>query len=177
MAPSTPGELREMLELALKLNKPVAIRYPKGPMMISEVSESPVNLGKAAVLRQGKDLAIISIGSMASTALETGELLAKKKIDAMVVNARFIKPLDEELLERISTDIKKIVTIEDGVLEGGFGSAVLEFMEREGLRGVKVRRFGLPDKFIEHGRRQELFLKYNLTPEAICDVIINEVIK
>jgi 1-deoxy-D-xylulose-5-phosphate synthase len=93
----------------------------------------------------------------------------------MVVNARFIKPLDMELLEKICHDVKRIVTIEEGVLEGGFGSAVLEFMERENIKGVRVRRIGLPDAFIEHGKREELFLKYNLTPQGVCDVIVNEV--
>ena len=111
------------------------------------------------------------------TALETAVLLAKKKINAMVVNARFIKPLDEALIIDICRNIKKIVTIEDGVLDGGFGSALLELLEREAVRGVKVRRFGLPDRFIEHGRRGELFSKYNLTPRAICDVIMREVIE
>ena len=83
----------------------------------------------------------------------------------------------EELLSDLCMNTKRIVTIEDGVLEGGFGSAVLEFIEKTSIKGVKVRRIGLPDKFIEHGRRDELFSKYNLTPEAICDVIINEVIR
>jgi 1-deoxy-D-xylulose-5-phosphate synthase len=93
-----------------------------------------------------------------------------------VVNARFVKPIDSELLEKICVGMKRIVTIEDGILEGGFGSAVLEFIERESIRPVKLRRIGLPGIFMEHGRRDELFLKYNLTPDAICDVIVKEVI-
>jgi 1-deoxy-D-xylulose-5-phosphate synthase len=93
----------------------------------------------------------------------------------MVVNARFIKPLDDELLAGIFRNIKRAVTIEDGVLDGGFGSAVLERIELNHMAGVKLKRFGLPDRFIEHGKRSELFSKYNLTPQAICDVIIREV--
>jgi 1-deoxy-D-xylulose-5-phosphate synthase len=81
------------------------------------------------------------------------------------------------VIDDICRNVKKVVTLEEGVAEGGFGSAVLEFIERENMRGVKVKRIGLPGQFIEHGRRDELFLKYNLTPEAICGVIMNEVVK
>ncbi len=176
MAPSTPAELQAMLKLAVTLNGPVAIRYPKGSTLVQGSSSAPIETGKAEVLKKGEDVAIIAIGSMVETAMETAVLLAGKKVNATVVNARFIKPLDEALLRDICRGIKKIVTIEEGVLDGGFGSAVLEFLERESVGGIKVRRFGLPDKFIEHGKRSELFSKYNLTPQAICDVIMREVI-
>lgn len=177
MAPSTPAELEDMLEFALTLNRPVAIRYPKGSSSTGLASTSPIEIGKADVLKYGRDVAIISVGSMVQIALETAELLSKRKIDAMVVNARFIKPLDEGLLAKLCSDTKRIITLEEGVLEGGFGSSVLEFMERNHPKGVvKVKRIGFPDKFIEHGKKSELFLKYNLTPDAICDVIINEVV-
>ena len=176
MAPSTPAELGEMLEFAAGLNSPCAIRYPKGGSTISQSPKVPIKKGKAEVLREGKDVVIVSIGSMADTAIETARLLVEKKISAMVINARFVKPLDEELLAETFGKIKKIVTIEDGVLDGGFGSAVLEFIERAHIPGMKLKRFGLPDIFIEHGRRSELFSKYNLTPQAICDVIIRELV-
>ncbi|MDD5427937.1 MAG: 1-deoxy-D-xylulose-5-phosphate synthase [Candidatus Omnitrophica bacterium] len=176
MAPASPAELQDMLEFALTRSGPVAMRYPRGTSMPGKTSGAPVKSGKAEILRTGKDVAIVAIGSMVETAVETAELLAKKKIQATVVNARSIKPLDEEVLEKLSGDIKKIVTIEEGILEGGFGSSVLEFIEKSSIKGVKVRRIGLPARFIEHGRRQELFSKYNLTPDAICDVIIKEVI-
>jgi len=177
MSPSTPEELKDMVEFALTLNSPVAIRYPKGSAPLYRSPGAPIEMGKAEVLRSGKDLAIISIGSMAQIALDTAALLSKRKVEATVVNARFIKPLDVNLLAEVLGRIKKVVTIEEGVLDGGFGSSVLEFIERSGPKGVKVRRIGLPDKFIEHGKRGELFSKYNLTPDAICDVIVNEVIK
>jgi 1-deoxy-D-xylulose-5-phosphate synthase len=176
MAPSTPAELKAMLELAITLNEPVAIRYPRGSVLTDRTPKMPIECGKAEILKRGKDLAIIAIGCMAETAMEVSLLLSKKNIDATVVNARFIKPLDEALFTDIFKDIKKAVTIEDGVLDGGFGSAVLELIERSAVKNMKVRRFGLPDKFIEHGRRSELFSKYNLTPQAICDVIIREVL-
>ncbi len=176
MAPKNTAELKDMLEFALKQERPVAIRYPKGSITgLSSVS-SLIKLGKAEVIKEGKDFAIISIGSMVTIAMETAALLSKKRINAMVVNGRFIKPLDEELIENICTGIKKIITLEEAVLEGGFGSAILEFIEKENIKGVRVKRIGLPDKFIEHGKRSELFLKYNLTPHAICDVIINDMV-
>lgn len=176
MAPMSPEELKEMLEFALRQDRPCAIRYPKGSALNSPIRQ-PIALGKSQILKEGKDLAIIAAGGMSGMALEVGAALSKKRISAFVVNARFIKPLDDEVLEKICASLKKIVTIEDGVLEGGFGSAVLEFIERENLKGVRVKRFGLPNRFIEHGKREELFLKYNLTADAICDVIMNEVIK
>ncbi|MCX5685857.1 MAG: 1-deoxy-D-xylulose-5-phosphate synthase [Candidatus Omnitrophica bacterium] len=177
MAPATPAELGEMLEFAFGLNGPVAIRYPKGSAQDRAEKSAPIKMGKAQVVKKGKDLAMIALGSMVDIAFRTADTLSKKRIEATVVNARFIKPVDEELLAELCRDIKKIVTIEEGILDGGFGSSVLEFVERAGIRGVKARRIGLPDKFIEHGKRSELFSKYNLTPDAICDVIINEVMK
>ncbi len=177
MAPSTPDELKEMLEFALTLNGPVAIRYPKGSASIPTTLRTPIEIGTAEVLRAGKDLAILSVGCMAQISLEIASLLSKKKVDSMVVNARFIKPIDSDLLAKICSQIKRIVTIEEGVLEGGFGSSILEFIEKAHFTSLKVRRIGLPDRFIEHGRRTELFSKYNLTPDALCDVIINEVMK
>lgn len=176
MAPSSPGELKDMLKFALTLSGPVAMRYPRGSLSLYKESVIPVKLGKAEVLKAGRDVAIIAVGNMVEMALKTALLLSRKKIDSAVINARFIKPLDEELLSDLCMNTRRIVTIEDGVLEGGFGSGVLEFIEKTSIKGVKVRRIGLPDKFIEHGKRDELFSKYNLTPEAICDVIIKEVI-
>jgi 1-deoxy-D-xylulose-5-phosphate synthase len=176
MAPSTPTELREMLEFAARQNGPVAIRYPKGSSSIPVMIDSPISLGKSVVLKEGKDVAIISAGSMASLALGVAGELSKKGIDSSVINARFIKPLDAGMLSDVCRNIKKIVTIEDGVLEGGFGSAVLEFIEAGSFKDIRIRRIGLPGKFIEHGKRFELFSKYNLTPGAICDVIMNEVV-
>ncbi|MDO8526036.1 MAG: 1-deoxy-D-xylulose-5-phosphate synthase [Candidatus Omnitrophota bacterium] len=177
MAPSTPAELKAMLEFAFTINAPVAIRYPRGTALPSLTPPAPIRLGKSEVLEKGQDLAIIALGSMVETAMRISALLAKKHFRATVVNARFIKPLDEELLSGICADIKRIVTIEEGILDGGFGSSVLEFIEKTSIKGLKVRRIGLPARFIEHGGRDELFLKYNLTPEAICDVIINEVMR
>ena len=187
MAPKDTDELKQMLAYAVKQRKAVAIRYPRGtmPMLSNEahlimakhdVKKDPIEACRAEVIKTGKDIAIIAIGSMVYTALELAALLMKRRIDAAVVNARFINPLDGSMIEDICRHTKKIVTIEEGVLEGGFGSAVLEFLERENIHGIKVRRIGLPGRFIEHGRREELFQKYNLTPDAICDVIVKEML-
>ena len=176
MAPATPEELGVMLEFAVSLNSPAAIRYPKGTCPGRGAPPGPIAAGKAEIWKDGHGLAIIGIGFMANTAMEVSSLLAKRHIDSAVVNARFIKPIDEEMLADICSKAKKIVTIEDGVLDGGFGSAVLEAIERLKIRGVSVMRLGLPDIFIEHGRRSELLSKYSLTPQAICDVIMREVI-
>ena len=186
LAPRDPEELKAMLEYAVRLNKPVAIRYPRGgpPILTNEAAliyakhsteTKLIQIGKSEIIREGRDLAIIAIGSMVSTAVEASAILLKKKIDAFVVNARFVRPIDREMIENICVSCKRIVTIEEGVLEGGFGAAILEFIETENIKGVRVKRFGLPDKFIEHGKREELFKKYNLTPDAICDVIVREV--
>jgi 1-deoxy-D-xylulose-5-phosphate synthase len=91
-----------------------------------------------------------------------------------VINARFIKPIDGVMIGETAAKIKKIVTLEEGVIDGGFGSAVLEFMERENIKGVTVKRFGLPDQFIEHGKREELFKKYHLTADEIAETIQKE---
>lgn len=176
MAPATPAELKAMLEFAVGLKTPCAIRYPKGGSLLAKAPSLPIRMAQAEVLKDGKDIVIISIGSMAEMAMEIADLLAQKKVNAMVINARFIKPLDKELLAGTFAAIKKVVTLEDGTLEGGFGSAILEFIEHNHISGIKLKRFGLPDKFIEHGKRNELFLKYNLTPHAICDVINREVL-
>lgn len=188
MAPSSPEELKAMLDYALTQKRPLAIRYPRGspPIFTNEASliyakhakkAEPIQTGKSETIKEGKDLAIIAIGSMVSTAVEVSSLLMKDGIRAAVINARFVTPLDGSLLEEICRTHKRIVTIEEGILEGGFGSAVLEFLERENIKGMRVKRIGLPDRFIEHGKREELFQKYNLTPAAICDVIIREVME
>jgi 1-deoxy-D-xylulose-5-phosphate synthase len=178
MAPKDAEELKAMLEFAIRQKAPVAIRYPKGESpSLSLRGVSPIELGRSEILRKGKDVAIIALGSMVPLSLDTASLLAAKDIKTMVVNARFVKPVDEVMLEEILASIKKIVTLEEGVLESGFGSAVLEFIEKEGLKGTKMKRIGLPSRFIEHGKRGELFTKYNLTADAVCDVIVNEVMK
>ncbi|MBL7158201.1 MAG: 1-deoxy-D-xylulose-5-phosphate synthase [Candidatus Omnitrophica bacterium] len=176
MAPRDGLELRAMLDFAVQSGKAVAIRYPRGKSAshLSGSSFRPIELGKSEVLREGNDAAIFAVGSMVSVAVKTADLLSNSGIEASVVNARFIKPLDKETLGRIASRVKKIITLEEGVTAGGYGSAVLESLERENIKNVKVEVLGLPDKFIEHGRRDRLFKKYHLTPGQICETIKNE---
>ncbi len=172
MAPKDENELQHMLYTALSLPGPVAVRYPRGSglgvPMDSEFFELP--LGKAEVLREGSDLLILAVGNMVHPALMAAEELTRKGISATVVNARFVKPLDEELICDLAAQTGKVVTVEENVLPGGFGSAVTECLADRGLK-VSLKRIGLPDKFIEHGSPQILRQKYGLTAEKLLQGI------
>jgi 1-deoxy-D-xylulose-5-phosphate synthase len=170
-----------MFEFALRHNGPVAIRYPRG-----KISQKPefnlhllggqkpeIQIGKAEILIQGDDIAIIAIGNTVYPALSAAERLDRDGISTMVVNARFIKPIDRNLLFSIASKIKRIVTIEENVLAGGFGSAVLEFLDNAEVQDVKVRRIGLPDEFIEQGNQAELRKKYGLDEEGIYQAALS----
>lgn len=176
MAPRDGFELERMLEVAVTLNKPVAIRYPKGPCgsHLSGSSFHKIELGKAELLRKGNNLAIFAIGSMVSIAIKAADILSSDGIEATVVNARFVKPLDKDIIEDITKRMKKIVVLEEGVAKGGFGSAMLEFFERENIKDIKVERIGLPNNFITHGKREELLKEYHLTADEICETIKKE---
>ena len=162
MAASSGRELEAMLEFALKLEQPCAIRYPKSALSPQPSALSQIELAKAEVLREGKDIVIIALGAMVETALDAADRLEKDGLKACVVNARFVKPLDKELLLSLADKFKYLVTIEDGVLDAGFGSAVLEVVNRP------VLRLGFPCGFIEHGRRNQLLEKYGLDAKGIA---------
>jgi len=177
MSPRDGLEFEKMIEYALELRKPVAIRYPRGDAssVLPASTFTPIQMGKSEMLREGRDISLIAIGSMVTVALKTADLLSENGIEACVVNARFVKPLDNEMLEDVfSSGSKKVVTIEEGVSEGGFGSAILEFIERANIKNINIKRIGLPDQFIEHGLREELLKKYHLTAEGISEMIKNE---
>lgn len=176
MAPRDQRELEEMLQFSITLERAVAIRYPRGGVIDKQATppRAPVKLGKAEILSEGKDLVICAVGSMVHPSLKVAGDLAKDGIKVSVINARFVKPLDEGLLENVFGRIKRVVTVEEGVIEGGFGSAILEFIEKERIKGVSVKRIGLPSEFIEHGGRKELLKKYNLTSEGIYNAIKTE---
>ncbi len=169
MAPSDEQELRDMLYTAFCLSSPVAIRYPRGQgpgiSFAPEMQELP--LGRGRVLRTGEDATLITIGTMLSQALQAAEILAREGIQAGVVDARFVKPLDEELLLQRAA-LGPIVTIEENVLAGGFGSAVLELLHEHGLHSVRLHRLGIPDRFIRHGSREKLWAEIGLLPEQIA---------
>ena len=166
MAPKDGFELEAMLEFATTLDKPVALRYPRAAVPESGYPGKPLELGKAELLKEGKGFAIISLGSMVAVSLEAMELLEKKGLKGTLVNARFIKPLDTGFLKRVASQAEFIFSIEEGITEGGFGSAVSEAIERP------VIKIGLPNEFIPHGSREILLEKYGLTAEGIADKIL-----
>ena len=170
MAPKDEGELRQMLWTALgREDGPVALRYPRsrGVGVPLEGEPQPLEWGKGEVLREGSRLLILAIGSMVYPALEAAELLAFQGLSPTVVNARFVKPLDEALVLRLARGHEALLTVEENVLEGGFGSAVLQLLEREGVL-KRVKCMGAPSEFLEHGTRGELLEAYGLGPESIC---------
>ncbi|NLA42073.1 MAG: 1-deoxy-D-xylulose-5-phosphate synthase [Smithella sp.] len=169
MAPKDENELRHMLKTAVGCGSPVSIRYPRGKgigvPLDSEISTLP--LGKGEVLHNGTDLAMVAVGSTVYPALQAARRLAAEGIEVKVINARFIKPLDAELLLGTARSVKKIMTLEENVLDGGFGSAVLELFAQNDVTGVTVRRLGVRDEFVEHARQSELRAQLGLDEEGI----------
>jgi len=168
MAPADSTEVDPMLEFALKHPGPTSIRYPKISAMAFDRPVSRIELGKSEVVRPGRDGAIVSIGAMMQQALAAANILAQEGIDVTVVNARFIKPLDIDRLGQLFEDCRFIVTLEEGALMGGFGSAVLEAACHHGWDTRILRTLGIPDQFIPHGERNELLQEMGLHPEGIA---------
>lgn len=169
LAPGDGPELAKMLDFAIASDAPVAIRYPKASVNDLGLGQQPIELGKSQVLRWGTDGAILALGSMLESAVDAAELLAQQGLDVAVINARFVKPLDDALLERVFNECKFVVTIEEGVLMGGFGSAVLELASDRGWDTRNVRRLGIPDQFIEHAEREELLADLGMSSFGIAD--------
>jgi len=171
MAPRDEQELRRMLVTALNGNKPAAIRYPRGAAVGVELSEDilPLPIGKGEVLHRGDDLVIFAVGSMVLPAVQAAERLIWQGIKATVVDARFIKPLDEELIVDLASGIGAVLTVEENVIAGGFGSAVGELLSRKGLNGIKQASMGIDDRFIPHGPRQELLRRCRLDRDGIAE--------
>lgn len=179
MAPKDENELRHMLYSALSYACPVALRYPRGSgvgvAMDDTLERLPI--GKGEVLREGKDVMMLAIGTMVHTAQRTAELLEQNGIDAGVINLRFAKPLDRELILTVAKKYPYLVTIEENALAGGVGSAILELLNDAGLYDVKVLRLGIPDRFIEHGNRSLLLADLGLDEESITEQVKRFVIK
>ncbi|NTU43818.1 MAG: 1-deoxy-D-xylulose-5-phosphate synthase, partial [Nitrospirales bacterium] len=173
MAPKDGEELQAMLRLSLKHQGPSAIRYPRGRTEDrSQKSEhrtqnTDIETGKAEVLREGDDAVIIGVGNTVGPSLEAAELLAQEGISATVVNARFIKPLDEELILTLCRKIPRVVTVEENILAGGFGSAVMELLNSNGL-AIPLKRIGIGDEFVEHGAQKILRKNYNMDAQGIA---------
>jgi 1-deoxy-D-xylulose-5-phosphate synthase len=165
MAPKDANELRAMLEMALMHDGPVAIRYPRGIAPEGETGK-PLSIGESEILIEGSDIAMLAVGNMIQPTWEASEKLRADGISAMVMNMRFIKPLDKQSVLR-AAKLGKIITIEENALQGGFGSAVLECLNSEGINDVTLRRVGIPDHFVEHGTQRELRELYGLDENGI----------
>ena len=170
MAPKDENELRHMLKTAVDFDGPISLRYPRGSGVGVDITEpmQALPIGKAEVLREGRDVSIWAIGSMVQSAAQAAEKLAEQGISAGVVNMRFVKPLDKELLLAQAKEYGKIVTLEEGVLQGGVGSAVLETLnEAQLLTKCQVLTLGIPDEFVLHGDKKLLFKDLELDVDAI----------
>lgn len=174
MAPKDENELRHMLKTAVEHNGPVSLRYPRGEgwgvNMDSEMRT--LEIGKAELLREGRDLVIAAIGHPVIPALKAAEDLAPLGIEATVVNARFVKPLDKDLFRGLLTAVPNLITVEDHAIAGGFGSAILEFLADEGISDVRVKRLGVPDRFIPHGTQDEQRKICGIDKEAITQAAL-----
>jgi 1-deoxy-D-xylulose-5-phosphate synthase len=169
MAPKDENELRHMLKTAISHDGPIAVRYPRGvgvgASLTSTLSELPI--GKGEVLKHGDDLLILAVGSSVKEALSARAQLKADNIEATVVNCRFIKPLDAELIGNLARRIQKVITVEENVLHGGFGSAVLESLNSQDIVNVRVKRVGIADIFVEHGPQRQLRSVYGVDAHAI----------
>lgn len=177
MAPKDENELQHMLKTAVEHQGPVSLRYPRGEgwgvEMDSEMRR--LEIGKAELLREGSDVVIAGIGHTVVYALKAAHDLAALGIDAAVVNARFVKPIDKELFRQLVPRIPNLITVEDHVVAGGFGSAILEFLADEGISEVRVKRLGVPDRFIPHGTQDELRKVCGFDKDAITQAILQMV--
>jgi 1-deoxy-D-xylulose-5-phosphate synthase len=169
MAPKDENELRHMLYTALHSPGPTAIRYPRGAGLGVELEQDlrKIPFGKGELLREGEDMLLLPVGNRVYPALEAAAGLEKMGISAAVINPRFIKPLDGDLIADWAGRTGKLITVEDNVRAGGFGSAVLEMLQRRGLTGVRVKSLGLPDRFLEHGSQQQLWHLARIDAAAI----------
>lgn len=171
LAPKDKKEVEDSFQFALSLDKPVAIRYPKSNSY-SLGWDQPLELGKSQLLSEGKEVCIIALGSMAEEAVKCRDILAKDKIPVGLVNARFIKPLDESLLAKLFKQYRIIVTVEEGAVIGGWGQEVSACYFREDYSSkTKIVNLGLPDQFIPAGKRKELFCQYGLDAKSLAKKI------
>jgi 1-deoxy-D-xylulose-5-phosphate synthase len=186
MAPRDEAELQRMLKTAFSLDSPSAIRFPRGagvgvPLYPSLESLAPLEIGRSELLRQGSsigragslgqgdELAIIALGSMVEPSLEAADSLAREGIAVSVLDARFVKPLDSSAILALARRTRRILTVEEGALAGGFGGAVAELIaERAAGDGIELTRLGLPDEFLDHGTQAALRARVGLDAPSIA---------
>jgi len=169
MAPKDENELAHMLKTAIDHSGPISLRYPKGSGYGVDLDPQlkTLPIGQGELLRKGKDILILAIGSTVYPALEAADGLSKLNIKASVINTRFVKPLDELLITKWAEKIKRILTVEENAKLGGFGSAILELLEERYLTEIKIKRLGIPDVIVEHGSQRILREKYGLDAQSI----------
>lgn len=169
MAPQDENELQHMLYTALNTKHPVSVRYPRGSGIGVKMDEQfqMLEIGKGELIQDGRDCAIIALGAMVHPCLKAAARLAADGISASVVNARFIKPLDTELITCLAHEKPFLITVEESGLDGGFGSAVMELLEMHNIQGCKVLRIGVPDLLVEHGSPELLHAKFGLDADGI----------
>jgi 1-deoxy-D-xylulose-5-phosphate synthase len=170
MSPKDENELASMVRTAIEHEDgPIAVRYPRGAGYGVPMEYDPplVPLGKGELLRSGGDACLVAVGSMVRPAATAAEELSRAGIDCSVVNARFVKPLDAELITAEARRTGRIVTVEENTAAGGFGAAVMELLQANGIDGVATRVLGLPDRFVEHGARKSLIDQCNLSVAGI----------
>jgi 1-deoxy-D-xylulose-5-phosphate synthase len=168
MAPGDAAELPLMIDLALSLEGPSSIRYPKADAQRVDRQPAPVEVGRAEVIHWGEDGMFVACGALLPSCAVAAERLRADGLDVGVINARFIKPLDKQTILSALRRTSFVLTVEEGVLQGGFGSAVLEAANEEGVDARHVLRLGIPDRFIEHGEREELLSDLDLTVDGLC---------
>ena len=171
MAPKNGWELKQMMLFALAQNGPVAVRYPRGEAWTGlQDHKQEITMGQAEWICSGQETALLAVGSMVETAMWVREKLKAQDQKVTVINMRFVKPIDVNVLEQLKEKHSRVVTLEEGVFNGGFGEAVSAWYEETPM---KVMNIALPDQFIEHGSVRELKEKYGLDPEGITKKILS----
>ncbi len=173
MAPADENELRHMLFTALGHDGPIALRYPRGngegiPL---DSGFKKLEIGKGVLVEEGKDYALLAVGRMVGVAKAVHALLRKEGLEGTVANMRFVKPLDEKLLSHVAGKTKILLTLEENVVMGGFGSAVLESLQKNGLADCVVKVLGIPDRYIEHGKPQAQREQCGLEPHQVAEEV------
>jgi 1-deoxy-D-xylulose-5-phosphate synthase len=173
MAPKDENELRHMLKTAVNHDGPIAIRYPRGPgvgvSLAGPMGDIPI--GKAEILENGDDVLILAIGSSVTESMTAHTHLKSDGISATVVNSRYVKPLDADLITNLASRIKNVLTVEENVLQGGFGSAVLECLSQQKIFDINTRCIGIADTFVEHGSQEQLRAAHGLNAHAIATTV------
>jgi 1-deoxy-D-xylulose-5-phosphate synthase len=175
MAPRDENELRRMMFTAVQHDGPIAFRYPRGTAVGSPLDTvpTPVPIGKAKILKEGADVVILAVGVSVAEALKAHAMLVDHGVQATVVDGRFVKPVDADLLVDLVRRVPRLVTVEENVRQGGFGSAVLEALNDAGIPHLPIERLGIPDTFVEHGAQSLLRAKYGLDARAIANAALH----